>query len=176
MSGPLAENLLRLMAVKGLSLRRLAEQSSLDQRTIRKLLRGTSRPHMDTIRRLAVGLDVPVEDLFLDPTTLASHRFARQTNPLVEEVVREMPEQFSGWTAADFAELYSRFGTGGALTRQGVLQAAAQMNRAREIYKKMAVLLESSRAELIAKIVELLYQEIVPRPAERWGRERGASG
>jgi hypothetical protein len=47
------------------------------------------------------------------------------------------------------------------LTAEGVLTAAGEMNRRRELQEKFALLLESSQASVVIGIVELLYQEVV---------------
>lgn len=155
------ENLRRLMAADDLTIAQVAQQTGLDKRTIQGILDGTKRAHVRTLGRLAKGLGVPVEELFLEPQQLAYRTFDRQTNPVVDEVVREHSELFEGWTVADFDELYSRMGAGGPLTEQGTLEAAQQMNRNRELHKKLAVVLESSQRDLAAAILELLYQRIV---------------
>ena len=107
------ENLLRLMAARGLTLSGVAEQSGLDVRTVRGILRGDKKPHARTLHRLAEGLRVAVDEFFVDPAQLVYRRFDRQTNPVVAEVIEEHKELFRGWTEADFDELHSRVGAGG---------------------------------------------------------------
>jgi transcriptional regulator with XRE-family HTH domain len=161
MSSHARENLLRLMAAKGLSLRAVAERTGLDVRTIRGILRGANRPHAQTLHRLAQGLDVPIDEFFLDPAQLLYRRFDRQTNPVVAEVVAAHKELFDGWSEADFDELHSRVGEGGALTAEGALAAARLMNRRRRMHEQLDLLMESSHAELVAGIIELLYEKTV---------------
>jgi transcriptional regulator with XRE-family HTH domain len=158
-----ASNLRRLMAQQGLTLEQVIERTGLSERTVKTLLAGTSKPHARTLHRVAGGLGVPTDELFQDPSLLVHRRFDRETNPVVEEVVAESPELFAGWSEPDFDELYSRFGQGGALTANGVLSAVEGLNRKRDIQYKVDVLLESGHAELIAGIVELLYQGILVR-------------
>ncbi len=158
------ENLGRLMAELTLTVDQVAERSGLDRRTVRGILDGTNRPQLRTIGRLAKGLEVPTDEFFLDPAQLLYRRFDRDTNPVVEEVVESHPQVFADWTTADFDELHSRFGTGGPLTAEGALAAARQMNANRELHEKLSVLLESSQAEVIAGIVELLYEKVVAEP------------
>jgi transcriptional regulator with XRE-family HTH domain len=158
------ENLLRLMAAGGFSIHALAEQTGLDERTIRGILNRGNKPHIRTLRRLADGLGVKVDELFLDPTQLLYRRFDQQTNPLVADVMETHKELFTGWTEADFDELHSRVGQGGALTREGVLTMARQANRKRELHGKLEVLLESSQAEVIEGIVDLLYEKVEVTP------------
>ncbi len=161
MSDYLGENLLRLMADRGLSIRRLAEQTGLDGRTIHGILGGTRTPRARTLHRLAEGLGVAADELFLDPMHLLYRRFDRRTNPVVEEVIQAHQRLFSGWTEADLDELHSRVGAGGALTVGGALAAVHQMNHKRELHEKLDLLLESSQAKLIRGIMDVLYSQVV---------------
>jgi len=155
------ENLLRLMAGEGLSVRQVAEKTGLDERTIRGIVAGTNKPHARTLHRLAEGLGVSVDEFFLDPSQLLYRRFDRQTNPMVEEVLQTHRELFNGWTEANFDELHSRVGAGGALTFEGALTAVRQMNRKRDLHEKLDLLLESSQAEVLSGIVDVLCAQIV---------------
>ncbi len=148
------------MAAGGLSAHALAKQTGLDERTIRGILNRGHKPHIRTLRRLADGLGVKVDELFLDPAQLLYRRFDRQTNPIVAEVIETHKKLFAGWTEGDFDELHSRVGEGGALTREGVLAMARQANRKRELHSRLEVLLESSQAEIIEGIVDLLYEKV----------------
>jgi transcriptional regulator with XRE-family HTH domain len=156
-----AVNLRRLMARGGMTLAQLVEASGLHERTIKSILNGTTKPHPRTLHRLAAGLGVCTDELFQNPSLLAHRSFDRQTNPAVRDVVDSHPELFEGWTEADFAELYSRFGTGGALTPAGAADAVLAMNEKRAVHRKVALLLETSEAVLLAGLVDLLYQKIV---------------
>ena len=155
------ENLRRLLTQLGWTLDEAAEKSGLDQRTIRGILEGTNQPHARTLHRLARGLGVPSNELFLEPAQLLYRHFDRGTNPVVAEVVEDRPDLFLGWTEADFDELHSRFGTGGPLTAEGSVEAVLQMNRNRTVHEKLALLLESGQADLIRSIVEAMYDTIV---------------
>jgi transcriptional regulator with XRE-family HTH domain len=155
------ENLLRLMAGGGLSIRGVADRTGLDERTIRGILGGSNKPHAQTLHRLAEGLGVKIDEFFLDPAQLLYRRFDRQTNPLVAEALESDAALFEGWTDADFDELHSRVGAGGALTMEGTLAAVGQMNRKRELHNKLDMLLESSQAEVAAGILNVLYEKVV---------------
>ena len=161
MSDHARENLLRLMAAGGWSVRRVADQTGLDERTIRGILSGGNKPHPQTLHRLADGLGVKVDEFFVDPAQLLYRRFDRQTNPVVAEVLETHGKLFEGWTEADFDELHSRVGTGGALTVEGTLKAVGQMNHKRELHEKLDLLLESSHAEVAAGILNVLYEKVV---------------
>jgi transcriptional regulator with XRE-family HTH domain len=160
MSDHVRENLLRLMAAGGLSVRRAAQQTGLDERTIRGILNGGNKPHAKTLHRLAEGLGVKVDEFFVDPTQLLYRRFDRQTNPLVAEVIETHGELFKGWTEADFNELHSRVGTGGPLTFEGALMAVHHMNQKLALHETLDLLLESSHAEIAAGILNVLYEKI----------------
>jgi transcriptional regulator with XRE-family HTH domain len=165
----LAANLRRLMARQGVSLDQLAAASAVDRRTIASVLRGKKQPHSRTLRRLADALLVPADEFFQDPSLLTHRTFDRQTNPLVDKVIAEQPHLFAGWSESDFDELYSHFGTGGALTREGATMAAQRMNRARAVQEKVALVLETHEAELLEEFVDLLYRRVTVVPPQPSG-------
>jgi transcriptional regulator with XRE-family HTH domain len=154
------QNLLRLMAAEGLSLGCVSEKTGLDPRTVRGILSGGHKPHAETLHRLAQGLGVKVDELFVDPARLLYRRFDRQTNPVVAEVVADHGDLFEGWSEADFHELHSRVGSGGALTAEGALTAVRRMNEKHDLHGKLDLLLESSHAEVVAGILDLLYERV----------------
>jgi len=159
-----AANLRRLMARDALTLAELVRRSGLDHRTLKGILAGRHRPQPRTLHRLASSFNVPVEELFQDVALLRHRLFDRHTNPVVEEVVSDNPQLFHGWTQAEFDELYSRFGTGGALTDSGAVKAAQAMNRRREILQKVTLLLETNESELLETMIEALYTRAVVQP------------
>jgi len=161
MAEHIGENLLRLMARLDLSIAQVAERTGLDERTIRGIVRGTNRPQARSLHRLAEGLGVPVGEFFLEPAQLLYRHFDRTTNPAIDELLEERADLFSGWSEADFDELHSRVGTGGALTREGALAAVHGMNRKRRLHDQLDVLLESSQADLAAAILEAMYRNVV---------------
>jgi hypothetical protein len=110
---------------------------------------------------LAEALGVAADEFFCDRSLLARRAFDRQTNPQVEEVIAEQPHLFAGWSEADFDELYSRFGTGGALTREGAAASARRMNRTRSVQEKVSLVLETHEAELLEEFVEMLYRRVM---------------
>ena len=156
-----AANLRRLMARSGLTLEQVVAVTGLSERTVKSLLSGRSKPHARTLHRLAAGLGVATDELFQNASLLAHRVFDRRTNPAVDEVIQSHPDWFEGWTQTDFAELYSHFGTGGALTAPGATSVVMAMNRKREVHRKVALLLESGQGELLVGFVDLLYQKIV---------------
>lgn len=159
----LAASLRRLMAQQNFAIGRVDKRCGLDERTIRGALNGNNKPHARTINTLATGLGVSTDELFLAPSLLVQRHFDRQTNPAVDEAVASHPDLFEGWTDADFDELYSLVGTGGALTVQGAVEIVRVMNRKRETHEKLDVLLESRQGELLRELIELFYRDAVRR-------------
>jgi len=167
-----AANLRRLMAREALTLTELVRRSGMDHRTLKGILAGRHRPRARTLHRLAASFNVPVEELFQDPALLRHRLFDRHTNPVVEEVISAHPRLFHGWTAGEFDELYSRFGTGGALAEQGAVEAAQAMNRRRELLAKATLVLETNESDLLATMIEALYaRAVVTAPAIKCDRE-----
>jgi len=155
-----ATNLRRLMVRQGWSVAELVIASGLNERTVRGILNGTNKPHNRTLQRLAETLSVATDELFQDPSVLTHRLFDRQSNPLVDEAVATRPELFRGWTEGDFDSLYSRFGTGGALTLEGAFAAAAALNRQRAILDKVALILETHEADVLVPLIEVLYERV----------------
>lgn len=164
MTDLVSQNLRRLMAQQGLSTQELGRRTGLDCRTIRALLAGRKRPHWTTLHRLAQGLQVATDELFLDPIQLLYRRLDRKSNPAVDELITEQPELFVGWSEGDFDELFSRVTTGGALTRHGALKAVEQMNRNRRTHEQLAVLLETSYGDLVCRLIETIYTAAAESP------------
>jgi transcriptional regulator with XRE-family HTH domain len=156
-------NLRRLMAEAGLTLDQVVQRSGLDLRTIKAILNGRKQPHARTLHTLAAGLGVAADEFFQHPSLLLHRRFDRQTNPLVTEVVESNRELFRDWTEGDFDELYSRFGHGGALTTEGVLDAAQTMSRRRQVQQKLALLMETEHADLIAGLIDVFYERALAK-------------
>ncbi|NLS91777.1 MAG: helix-turn-helix transcriptional regulator [Planctomycetaceae bacterium] len=152
-------NLRRLLAQHGLTIAEVARRADVDRRTVLAMLNDSGKPHPKTIYRLAEALGVSVDEFYVEPSQLLYRQFDQETNPLVAEVVETHSGLFDGWTAADFDELHSRFGSGGALTHDGVVATAEEMNLHRSLHDKLAVLLESSHKDLTRKMIELLYDQ-----------------
>ena len=62
-----AENMLRLRRQKGMTHAKLAEKMAVTRQTISNWERGISRPDVETLGRLAVLLEVPVDQLIYPP-------------------------------------------------------------------------------------------------------------
>lgn len=156
----LAANIRRLMAREGLTFDDVIAATELDERTIRSILRGGNRPHARTLHKLASGLGVEVDELFVPPAELAARKFDRVCNPVVDQLVGQHPGVFAGWREDDFDELSSRFGTGGELSETGALAAAQAMNDKRAVLHQVAVILETHEASLLSSLVETIFERI----------------
>lgn len=161
MSNHARENLWRLMAIEGLSIGQVAEKTGLDERTIRGILNGGNKPHAQTLHRLAAGLGVQVDEFFIGPAQLLYRRFDQETNPLVAEMIENRRELFDNWREADFDELHSRVGTGGALTSEGVLESVRHMNHKHELHELLDIILESGQITFVDRMLKLIYEEHV---------------
>lgn len=150
-------NVRRAMVRLNLSLADVVAATGLDERTVRSILRGATQPHARTLHKLAAGLGIDADELFVDPIG-RGESFDRDCNPAAAQAVDEHPELFVHWTPADFEELFSRVAVGGELTEAGALAAAQAMNARRELMKQVAVLLESAEAELLREFIALLYR------------------
>lgn len=59
----LKDNLVYQRKLQGLTQEDLSEKSSVGVRTIQRIEKGETQPHLQTVKLLAVGLDVRIEDL-----------------------------------------------------------------------------------------------------------------
>lgn len=155
------DNLLRLMAADGLSLRQVIERTGLNARTVQGILRGSCKPHARTLHRLSQGLGVSVEEFFIDPAQLLYRRFDRRACPAVAEIVERHREMFAGWTETDFNELHRQLESDGPLTDQSALEAVQRLNRKRELHGRLDLLLESPHADLAAGVLDVLFEKVV---------------
>jgi transcriptional regulator with XRE-family HTH domain len=146
------------MARDGMTYDDVVAATGLDERTIRGLVRCKNSPHARTLNKLAAGLGVPVDELFRPVPRSPAAEFDRATNGLVEEVVAQHPAHFTGWTDAEFSELYSRFGTGGALSEAGILATAEALNAKRTLLNQVSAILESGEATALREYIAFLYQ------------------
>jgi transcriptional regulator with XRE-family HTH domain len=163
----LAGNLRRIMARDDLTFEQVVAATELDERTLRSLARGVTHPHARTLHKLAQGLSVSIDELFQPIARTAPRQFDRATNLLVENCVAEHANLFRNWSPGDFDELYSRFGTGGQLTVDGVLAAAEATNIKRDLWQQVSVILESGEADLLSQFVGVLYGRVTSTPPPR---------
>ena len=151
-------NIRRLMAKFDMTVQDVVDATGLDERTLRSLLHGNTRPHARTLHKLASGLGVSTDELFQDPFQAGQFEFNSATNPRVAEVIDRYPQLFDDWTTAEFEELFSRMAVGGELTEEGAIAAAKAMNARRELFGQVAVILESKEAEVLRDFIGILYR------------------
>ena len=153
-------NIRRLMARLDMTIQDVVAATGLDERTLRSMLQGSTRPHARTLHKLAHGLGVATDELFQDPFGNGQAAFDRATNPLVADVIDGHPEMFDDWHTADYEELFSRMAVGGELTEEGTLSAAIAMNARRELQYQVAVIMESREGELLREFVGMLFRRV----------------
>ncbi|MEM9353741.1 MAG: helix-turn-helix transcriptional regulator [Planctomycetota bacterium] len=154
-----SKNLRRLMAKLDMTLQDVVDASGVDARTLGSLLRGTTKPHARTLKKLADGLGVGSDELFQSLFSVGA-AFDRDTNPVVAEAVDSSPSIFNQWSQEDFDELYSRVGIGGGLTIDGTIEAANRMNEKRELLRQAALVLESSEQDVLRELIQILYRKV----------------
>lgn len=161
---------------RGWNLGDVARRAGLSRTTLYHLERGkTRRPHGETLRKLAAALEMAPEALWENmarpvgwgtagqskmpsSNAEAQRRFDRTTNPAVAEVHRDSPRLFAGWSADEWDELYSTFGTGGPLTRDGVVETAAKINRKRETVQQLHIILDTHLGDVATHLIDALYR------------------
>ncbi|MDA0832200.1 MAG: helix-turn-helix transcriptional regulator [Planctomycetota bacterium] len=176
----------RLRLQRGWNVDELARRAGVSRTTMYLLETGkTATPRAKTLRQIADTLGVAVEDLDsgrasgnpkAEPSLheeqtepLRSRNYDRELNlmlnGLVYSVFQATPRLFSEWTNDDWDELYSTFGVGGAMTEEGILFAAEQINRKRTICHQLQVILETEHGETAARVIGALYQLATAPPA-----------
>jgi transcriptional regulator with XRE-family HTH domain len=173
-------NIRRLMARLDMTLQQVVEATGLDERTVRSMAQGDTRPHARTLHKLAEGLGIDTDELFQDPFGVGNVEFDRATNPQVTQVIERHPEIFADWNDAEFAELYSRVAVGGELTEAGALASAIAVNARREVQYQVSVILETGEADLLRDFIGILFRRVttlnpppVPREARVEQMQRG---
>ena len=164
-----------LCAQQGWDIGELARRAQVSRTTLYQLDRGRiRRPHAATLGRIAAALDLSPDDLFRangnEPADgrerdgrAAERAFDRLTNPVVADVLDQRPELFENWSADEWDELYSTFGTGGQLSPDGVVQAAEAIARKRETVQQLHVLLETHLGDVAANMIATLYRMVRPQ-------------
>lgn len=165
-----------LCAQQGWDIGELARRAQVSRTTLYQLdRRRIRRPHAATLGRIAAALGLSLADLLRpagpEPANgreldrrAAERAFDRLTNPVVADVLDQRPELFENWSADEWDELYSTFGTGGQLTPDGVVQAAEAIARKRETVQQLHVLLETHLGDVAANMIATLYQMVRPQP------------
>lgn len=83
---PYATNLRRLMARLNMTMDQVVSASELNERTVKGLLRGCSKPHPRTLHRLAAALHVSVDEFFWPSAEVESST----SKPTDREILRKV--------------------------------------------------------------------------------------
>jgi len=86
------------------------------------------------------------------------------TNPVIDEVRASNPKLFRGFTDADWMELKSIHGSGGALTAEGVIAEANRINAARKVRERFEVLMHTDCSAELTSFIDYLYEKARFRP------------
>ncbi|MCA9039744.1 MAG: helix-turn-helix transcriptional regulator [Planctomycetaceae bacterium] len=162
---------------KCISQQELAKKAGISRTFFSNLQREKVRwPQPNTLSKIASALDISAQELCdCDDEREVQLRLAkddnsgaaqldRRTNPVVAEVSQASPELFQGWETQDWDEIYSSFGVGGALTEEGVQEAAKRINEKRELLRKVQVIFETHQSEELVVLIENLYRSVQPAP------------
>ena len=155
----------------------LARRAGISRTTLHNIETGrTPTPRAATLKKLAEVFQISVAHLFSGsaPEQAASRSrgfdedarrtFDRHTNPMVDEVRAGRPRLFTGWSGENWDELYSEFGVGGALTFEGVVQAAETINRKRETLQQLSIVLDTDLGEVAAQLIATLHTMVEVPP------------
>lgn len=164
-SKTLAMNIRRLLAKFNVEPQAFAETTGVDERTLRGVIQSRTTPHVRTIKRIADGFGVEVDELYRPVPALSDKRFDRECNALVEQVKRVYPELYVGWTTAQDDELYSQFGTGGAMTEEGILAATKRILERCEVERQFRLVYESHEGAMLRDVVRLAYNRLRLAPS-----------
>ena len=157
---------------KGWDILKLEKESGVSRGTLYRLEKaGTENPHFSTLCKVAEALQISPRSLTLifDGGTedsrqheykLASSSFDRRTNPVVEFVNAGNPGLYADWNEKDWSELFSTFGTGGALNEAGVIAASEAINRKRKIVEQLECVLETHLAVVAEEMIDALFQKV----------------
>lgn len=151
-------------AQRGWDQSRLAREAGISRTTLSQLENGRGPdPRPSTVGKVTLALGLP--PAWWDVQEHAARAFDRATNPEVLAVAERHPAAFTNLTPADWDELHSVFGTGGALTEDGVLAQAVRLQVKRELIRQLEVVLETHLGEAATAMIRGLYERVV-LPAE----------
>jgi len=170
----LAMRIESLCNINGMSQQSLAQKAEISRTLFSNLKNGkTNWPHPETLKKIADVFEMscgelcdfssvhPAEEPWNAPSE-ESRLTDRKTNPIIAEVVRDFPELFQGWRQEDWDEIYSCFGVGGALSEEGVKQVAMQIDKKRELLRRVSILFETGHHDKLVNFIDDLYQSVQP--------------
>ncbi|GAB4152954.1 MAG: hypothetical protein Tsb009_29110 [Planctomycetaceae bacterium] len=172
------QRLLRACRERGWDRSTLAKKAGISRTTLYHLERNVTRnPRISTLTCLAQALEMDPDELFrpaagmgiwdLSPEVSEKiQTFDRDSNPVVNETYEENAHLFTGWSADEWDELFSTFGTGGSLSASGVIEVAEQINKKRETLHRTQILLETHLHDLTVRLIDGLFELINPSSVE----------
>jgi len=85
----------------------------------------------------------------------------RQPFPVGEicGLVRRRPELLVGWTGLDFQDLRERLDRLDGTHRGSILDQVRALNQLRDLRRKLALLLDTEKSQLIGGIIELVFRQ-----------------
>jgi transcriptional regulator with XRE-family HTH domain len=160
-------NLSLLMNRHSMDLAEVAERAQILRKTlIRWIGAGTHRPQSEHLARLAQVFGLPEPRLFFDEDLLnrveswpGRHQVDRQTNPVIDELAQEQPHLFARFGQAEWNALYSMHGTGGPLTREGVICGAERLLAKKDLRRKFEAIMETEHFAALSAIIDLMYRD-----------------
>jgi transcriptional regulator with XRE-family HTH domain len=81
---------LELLAERKLTQERLAFENGVPKATITNLIKGRARPSIVTLKKIAVGLNVELLDLFTEPADSDRHRLIDRTRGMPVTTLRRL--------------------------------------------------------------------------------------
>lgn len=157
---------------KGWDILKLEKESGISRGTLYRLEKaGTENPHFSTLCKVAQALEIPPRSLTIIfdesnpqnerlPIHTARSKYDRATNPMVETTITRHPRLFVNWNEKEWDELYSSFGTGGALNEEGVIATTEAINRKRKTVEQLECILETHLADVAEELIDALFRKV----------------
>lgn len=163
----------------------LARRADVSRTTLYNLRQSNCRrPRITTLTSLAEAFEMSLDHFLWGESSTSSadsslfsegaKSFNRETNQEVKAIQDECPYLFRNWSDREWDELYSTFGVGGALSREGVIENAKSINQSRETRRQLNLVLETHLKETAIQMVESLYRMVIPEGNLAAGKELDA--
>lgn len=112
------------------------------------------------------GVALPANVLQLQRERQAAMGRRRQTEaamqPELMAWLESHPDRAAAFSEEELDELFSLFGTGGPLTKEGVEHFAAQIERRRQLLDKVRTITSSNLGEKFEELVQLFFELLQP--------------
>jgi putative transposase len=166
---------------QGLSLERLAERAKLNDKFIQAIETGRQSPSIDTIEKLAIGLDVDVRELLVIERDVGDGAAPRQKDPerppqLARGTMR--PETFSELQRIQILREADRAPIGEVARKHGITEQTiyawrGRLGTIRPDEMERLALLEAENARLKKLLAERPIEREAPRARAEPGDEDG---